>query len=209
MPGTTGIDVIKQARYLEMGARRTPLIALTADATPDTRAAAQKAGVSVFLTKPMVASELLDALAATADADAPAMVETVRVARDAVVLDEAVLAELASLKLGSDFVGKFVDQCLRDAARSLATLEARAEAGDWDGVRDACHAAKGVAGNMGATQLAAACSEGMRPMHADMVREWRPYLASLHEHLARVRMHAPEVLQRLQALADSDGRDKA
>jgi hypothetical protein len=49
----------------------------------------------------------------------------------------------------------------------------------------------------------------MRPTHADMVREWRSYLASLREHLARVRLHAPEVLQRLQALADSDGRDKA
>jgi two-component system sensor histidine kinase RpfC len=209
MPGTSGIDVIKQARYLEMGARRTPLIALTADATPDTRAAAEKAGVSMFLTKPVVAAELLDALAAMAGDGAPAPVETLRVARDAVVLDEAVLAELASLRLGTDFVANFVDQCLRDAARCLATLEARGEACDWDGVRDACHAAKGVAGNMGATQFAAACGEGMRPSHDEMAREWRSYLASLHEHLGRVRQHAPEVLQRLQALAGSDDRGKA
>jgi two-component system sensor histidine kinase RpfC len=208
MPGTSGLDVIKQARYLEMGARRTPLIALTADATPETRAAAQQAGVSVFLTKPVVAAELLDALAAVAgDGSAPAVVEPVRMPREAVVLDETVLAELASLRLGSDFVHKFVEQCIRDAARCLADLETCAQRGDWDGVRDACHAAKGVAGNMGAAQLAAACSEGMRPARADLPRDWRTYLRSLHEHLARVRLRAPEALQRLQELADPGDRD--
>jgi len=58
MPGTSGIDVIKQARYLEMGARRTPLIALTADATPDTRQAAQQAGVSVRMQRGHAAQPL-------------------------------------------------------------------------------------------------------------------------------------------------------
>jgi two-component system sensor histidine kinase RpfC len=207
MPGTSGIDVIKQARYLEMGARRTPLIALTADATPDTREAAQQAGVSLFLTKPVVASELLDALASVAgDASAQPAVEAVRMPREAVVLDESVLAELASLRLGGDFVHKFVEQCIRDAARCLAELETCAQRGDWDGVRDACHAAKGVAGNMGATQLAAACSEGMRPARSHLPRDWRTYLRSLHEHLARVRLRAPEALQRLEELADPGDR---
>jgi two-component system sensor histidine kinase RpfC len=207
MPGTSGLDVIKQARYLELGSRRTPLIALTADATPDTRSAATQAGVSVFLTKPVVAAELLDALAAVAgDGTVAAPAEAVRIAREAVVLDESVLAELASLRLGSDFVQKFVEQCLRDAARCLAELETCAQRGDWDGVRDACHAAKGVAGNMGAAQLAAACGEGMRPSRSDLPTEWRSYLRSLHEHLARVRLRAPEALQRLQELADPGDR---
>lgn len=210
MPGTSGIDVIKQARYLEMGARRTPLIALTADATPDTRQAAQQAGVSVFLTKPVVAAELLDALASVAGDGAPLPAsEPVRMPREAVVLDESVLAELASLRLGGDFVQKFVEQCLRDAARCLGDVETCAQRGDWDGVRDACHAAKGVAGNMGASQLAAACSEGMRPNRSDLPKEWRSYLRSLHEHLARVRLRAPEALQRLQELADPGDRGKA
>lgn len=210
MPGTSGIDVIKQARYLEMGARRTPLIALTADATPDTRHAAQQAGVSVFLTKPVVAAELLDALASVAGDGAPiAANEPVRMPREAVVLDESVLAELASLRLGGDFVQKFVEQCLRDAARCLGDIETCAQRGDWDGVRDACHAAKGVAGNMGASQLAAACSEGMRPSRAELPQDWRSYLRSLHEHLARVRLRAPEALQRLQELADPGDRGKA
>ena len=207
MPGTSGIDVIKQARYLEMGSRRTPLIALTADATPETRATAQQAGVTVFLTKPVVAAELLDALASAADDGAGAApVETLRMPREATVLDESVLAELASLRLGGDFVQQFVEQCLRDAARCLAQIETCAQRGDWDGVRDACHAAKGVAGNMGATVLAAACSEGMRPARADLPRDWRSYLRSLHEHLARVRLRAPEALQRLQELADPGDR---
>ncbi len=209
MPGTSGIDVIKQARYLEMGSRRTPLIALTADATPETRKAAQDAGVSVFLTKPIVAGELLDALAEAAGDGTPRPVESVRVARDAVVLDESVLAELASLRLGSDFVQRFVEQCLRDAARCLGEVEACAQKGDWEGVRDGCHAMKGVAGNMGASQLAAACGEGMRPARAELPQEWRVYVRSLQEHLLRVRQSAPEVMQRLQELSDPGDRGKA
>jgi two-component system sensor histidine kinase RpfC len=206
MPGTSGIDVIKQARYLEMGARRTPLIALTADATPETRAAAQLAGVTAFLTKPVVVAELLEALADAAGDGSTAVAEPVRTVRDAKVIEESVLAELASLRLGGDFVRKFTEQCLRDSTRCLAEIEARAEAADWDGVRDACHALKGVAGNMGAAQLAAACSEGMRPGRTDLPREWRDYVRSLHEHLARVRQQTPECLQRLEEVAGPGDR---
>lgn len=209
MPGTSGIDVIKQARYLEMGARRTPLIALTADATPATRAATQAAGVSIFLTKPVIAAELLDSLADVASDNVPREPAALRSTRDALVLDESVLAELASLRLGGGFVEQFVEQCLRDASRCLADVEASAQRGDWEGVRDACHAIKGVAGNMGAAQLALAAGEGMRPQREDLPREWRGYVSSLQEHLARVRQQAPEALQRLQEVGDSNDRGKA
>jgi two-component system sensor histidine kinase RpfC len=88
-------------------------------------------------------------------------------------------------------------------------VEASAQRGDWEGVRDACHAIKGVAGNMGAAQLALAAGEGMRPQREDLPREWRGYVSSLQEHLARVRQQAPEALQRLQEVGDSNDRGKA
>ena len=75
---------------------------------------------------------------------------------DVQVLDATVLRELDGLKLGSDFVKDFVEQCLRDAARCLAEFDRAGIAGNWDQVREANHALKGVAGNMGASQIVAA-----------------------------------------------------
>jgi two-component system sensor histidine kinase RpfC len=207
LPGTCGIELVRHARHLELGSRRTPLIALATDISPETRRRALQAGVGSFLGRPLVAAELLDALAAAADEGAAAQSQPApRTVREAVVLDETVLAELAALRLGGDFVQQFVDQCLRDAARCLADLEACALQADWDGVRDACQAAKGVAGNMGATQLSAACDEGLRPARHDLPRTWQSYLRALHDHLARVRQRVPGALQRLREQAPAGDR---
>jgi hypothetical protein len=59
---------------------------------------------------------------------------------------------------------------------------------------------------MGAAQLAAACSEGMRPGRTELPREWRDYVRLLHEHLARVRQQTPECLQRLEEVAGPGDR---
>lgn len=207
LPGGCGIELVRHARHLELGSRRTPLIALATDISPETRRRALQAGVGSLLGRPLVAAELLDALAAVADEGAAAQSQPApRTVREAAVLDETVLAELAALRLGGDFVQQFVDQCLRDAARCLADVEACALRADWDGVRDACQAAKGVAGNMGATQLAAGCGEGLRPARHDLPRTWQSYLRALHDHLARVRQRVPEALQRLREQAPAGDR---
>ncbi len=62
MPGTSGIDVIKLYRMARLGEARVPIIALSADATPETRAACLEAGADAYLTKPIEARKLLDAV---------------------------------------------------------------------------------------------------------------------------------------------------
>ncbi len=64
MPDVSGIDVLKQARVLEVGGEATPFIAVSADATVETIQAARAAGVVDFLIKPVTAAVLLDAVAA-------------------------------------------------------------------------------------------------------------------------------------------------
>ncbi|NLA68236.1 MAG: response regulator, partial [Gammaproteobacteria bacterium] len=44
MPGASGLEVLKQARFMEAGKQRTPFIMLTADATPEARAECERAG---------------------------------------------------------------------------------------------------------------------------------------------------------------------
>ena len=66
MPGTSGLDVIKICRMAELGEHRMPIIALSADATAETRRACEEAGVDAYLTKPVEARRLLDSVNALA-----------------------------------------------------------------------------------------------------------------------------------------------
>src|SRR5690606_21460675 len=63
MPVLDGLEVIRQARVMQAGSARTPILVLSADATVDAVREAEAAGAYSFLTKPVVASRLLEALA--------------------------------------------------------------------------------------------------------------------------------------------------
>jgi len=103
------------------------------------------------------------------------------------VISRNVIEELAELHLGGDFLGLFIDECLRDALKSIAELERTAAAQQWDMFRDHCHALKGVAGNMGAVRLAAAASETMKLGNWQLPREWRQRIRGLREQLELAR----------------------
>ena len=59
MPGISGLDVVKLHRMAHLDEARLPVVALSADATPETRGAAEEAGVDVYLTKPVEPRHLL------------------------------------------------------------------------------------------------------------------------------------------------------
>ena len=62
MPASDGIEATRRIRAAEAG-RRTPIIALTADALSEDRDACLKAGMDGFLTKPLDRERLADVLA--------------------------------------------------------------------------------------------------------------------------------------------------
>jgi len=198
MPGVSGLDVLKQVRVMEAGGQAlTPFIVLSADATAVTVRACEQAGARAFLTKPIVVGRLLDALADVALGTSDSQIKPTQVVAEAqaaeTVISRNVLEELAELHLGGDFLGLFLDECLRDALKSISELERTGAAAQWDLFRDHCHALKGVAGNMGAVQLAAAASDMMRLGNWQFPREWRHRIRGLREHLerARVALKAP------------------
>jgi two-component system sensor histidine kinase RpfC len=193
MPGVSGLDVLKQVRVMEAGAQQlTPFIVLSADATASTVRACEQAGARAFLTKPVVVARLLDALADVALGSSESQIQpaqiTAQVAAEEHVISRNVLEELKELQLGNDFLALFIDECMRDALKSIGELERTGASTQWDMFRDHCHALKGVAGNMGAVRLASAASESMRLGNWQLAREWRQRIKGLREQLETARI---------------------
>jgi two-component system sensor histidine kinase RpfC len=157
---------------MQAGGPRTPILVLSADATVDAVRDAEAAGAFAYLTKPVVASRLLEALADIAGGagEEPAVPRKDRLVP---TLRTDVLEELAGMGLGHGFLADFVDQCLRDASRCLAEAERGAASSRWEAVREAAHALKGVAENIGAQALVERCSELMRSSDAVLAKECR------------------------------------
>lgn len=62
MPEMDGIEATRQIRAKAGRCSKVPIIALTADATAETNAQCMAAGANIFLSKPVIASELLDSI---------------------------------------------------------------------------------------------------------------------------------------------------
>jgi len=192
MPGVSGLDLLRELRVMESGGgKRTPVIVLTADVTPEAIQQCAQAGARAFLPKPVVAARLLDTLAEVATSGQASSPQPISARVELPVGDEdfdpGVLEELGALGMGETFVREFIAQCLRDAEGCLASLEKSGEAGEWAAVRDHAHALKGVSSNLGLIRVAAASSEWMRLPEWQLTREWRPRLAALRERMAQGR----------------------
>src|SRR3546814_2894362 len=123
MPGVSGVEIMKQTRFMEAGRKRTPFIVLTADATAEARLECERAGAYAFITKPVIVEKLLEKLAEIAEGAAPAAaVEAAAPAADRSLISQHILDELREMGLGEEFVQRFLVECVRDARKCLADL---------------------------------------------------------------------------------------
>ena len=192
MPGLSGLDLLRQLRVMEAGGgRRTPVLVLSADVTPESIQRCERAGARAFLSKPLSAARLLDTLAevaATGRSPAP-----VPASRDEAgptpegALDGRVLDELAQLGMGEGFEREFVTQCLADADASIDAIERAAGAGEWEALREHAHALKGVASNVGLVRVASLSGEVMRLAEWQLAREWRQHAGTLRDRMRQAR----------------------
>jgi len=189
MPSLSGIDMLRQLRVMEAGGHaRTPVVILSADATPESVQACKDAGARAFISKPFAVAKLLDSIAEIAlglAVSAPAEEARPTTSGNDDVLDSSVLDEFAAIGMGAAFEADFVGQCVADARMVLVRMRRAGEDADWDQVHEQAHAMKGVAGNLGLIQLATHAGQMMRMTGFELAREWRRHCDTLAERLRR------------------------
>lgn len=174
MPVMNGLDATKLHRFASLGRARTPIYALTADVTPDTRQACAEAGMDGCLHKPIEQQELqtvlmsisgrrsvvaaLGAAAMTSDAPEPvARLEDKPLDLDQIPsADPATMASLHQLG-GVDFVADLVAQFTTDALGQIDLLRRAVEQVDSAAFRDVAHSLRSSAANVGARRMFAVC----------------------------------------------------
>ena len=196
MPVMDGYEAARQIRRREGGARRVPIIALTADAMKGAEQQCRDAGMDDYLTKPLDRDRLADAIARhlrrasprntngdsslsmaelSAGLDAPVDWARFMTATDG---DKAFAQELVQLFIDSG------DAALRDISAALGR-------GDMAGIGSAAHSLKGSSASICAQSASAAAARLEQAAHLGSVDE----LSQLEEQLRREARRAMEYLR--------------
>jgi len=206
MPKLSGIDAVKQLRMMEPIGPPTPFIAISADVTLETIELARKAGITDFLPKPLVVKELLDRLAAISqttkqEKNPPEIHNKVygfsTLSSTTEVIDKSMLGEMFSIGLGGNFVEALIKETLADMAHNLQRAHHALATADTNELREASHALKGIAINIGAMKLAHTCCE--RAHIGKDKKSLRAYVNTLEVLIQEIHQYLPVVVKELQA----------
>ena len=199
MPVMGGLEAAKIFRFTWEGASRPTLVALTADATQESRKACEEAGFDGYLTKPVEVQkflELVDSLVPTGRKEtAAATVAPVSTAgipsadrdRSGDAIDPATFHDLAALGGKGDFLERLIRIFLETGEQKIDNIETAILARDYGLVSDLAHALKGSAGQIGAKRLAELCHQMSYAQPADLKKEENYFVKTLKEEFDRVR----------------------
>jgi len=163
MPDMSGPDVIKLFRASSIGARKLPIIILSADATPAAKQQSLEAGADEFLTKPVSASTLFAAIERVTAGHAARDAQGTDAAKHAldtpqVLVDPDRIAALRRIARGDGkFLDKYIVAAFAEIEKAISDLRVAAARGDTRGARDAIHIIEGTGGSIGAVALVANC----------------------------------------------------
>ena len=163
MPVMDGLSAATALRRREGGGVRTPIVALTADATDTGRDACLAVGMDDYLTKPF-SREVLHATLAKWLVQS-AVVTDVPVAEapagDERLLDRATLDALRALPRSGpkDMLSHIGEIYLSDSSRLVTTIDEALRSGEAASLARAAHAWRSYNGNVGAHALARLCRE--------------------------------------------------
>lgn len=208
MPGISGIDVIKLYRVGSLGEARVPIIALSADATPETRAACMEAGADAYLTKPIEARKLLARINELAAKDDSQVDVSLTASNEATVarisdhprykvdtqpvIDWPVIRQLIQYGAGDEFVMEIFRDFVADTEDLFASIELASNERDVAAFRNRVHALRSSSGNMGAAVISRLCAEVLGSDHQDLEANIGQYSARLRNAFDDFRHQFPQ-----------------
>jgi CheY-like chemotaxis protein/HPt (histidine-containing phosphotransfer) domain-containing protein len=153
MPVVDGLQATREIRRQEGGGRRTPIVAMTANAMRGDQEACLAAGMDDYVSKPFDPAQVLESVARwLATPDSQAGPSAGGVAQELPVLELGVVDKLAQMMAPSRF-NTLVAAYLDHGRVQIARLGALAGAADLDGLMHEAHEIHGMAGNFGARRL--------------------------------------------------------
>lgn len=200
MPVLNGIEATKLHRFASLGKPRLPIVALTADATPETKQRCEEAGMDACVIKPIEPARLLNIIESIVGekqvSDEQAFTESETVKRitshpkfkssDAASVDIRALTDLEALG-GAKFVDELIADFNRDTEALLADLKQSAKAGDVTAFREQLHAMRSGAANIGARRIYKMCLSWRHIGERELDQRGNDYLAKLGMEFESVR----------------------
>lgn len=157
MPDMDGLEVTRLRRLAELGGARTPIVGMTADASPGLVEKCRSAGMDDCLVKPVsmqVLRQLLAKISATSS-QIQSTAGTATIVRDITgepKIDGALISSLESIG-GQAFVQEVLSDFHRDAASLLNDLSFAMAQADIAKSRFVGHALASASANIGAVQV--------------------------------------------------------
>jgi two-component system, sensor histidine kinase and response regulator len=207
MPEMDGYAATRQIRRRERESkgRRTPIIAMTANAMQGDREKTLEAGMDDYVPKPVKREELeavLQRWVYKSGDDGPTVLETDVDSNggdaDIDPLDRGVLADLRDLQEEGepDLLKELTELFLADVPLQIAVLRKVVEAGDIPSVERIAHTLRGSCGNLGARTMEALCAELEETARSGDLRAAQELISSLEEEFGRARLALEEEVSR-------------
>ncbi|WP_051713263.1 hybrid sensor histidine kinase/response regulator [Spirillospora albida] len=211
MPVLDGLAATRRIRAELPPDRQPPIIAMTASALPEDRAACREAGMQHYLAKPVRAPDLAAVLAKLPAARRTAPETAAEPEQTGLEPERAVagsaqdrgngvdgraaaIGERLADLLGPDpspdeftLVGRLVDSFVEKVGSAVEELEEAAGRRDAEAVRMSAHSLEGSAGNMGAEALADLCRRVQAEIRAGRAEAVAPLVAEIRAETAVVR----------------------
>ena len=197
MPVLHGLEAMKIYRMTDRTVPRMPIIILTANATTEAKRECEEAGVDAFLTKPIDAPTLLEAVARLTSTqnkadDTPKIANKTpqpAIARDALLLNENTLRHLKLLGAEKDdFLYSVIQGFFSEGAQLIEAMETALLKNDYTAFKELAHALKGSSGNVGAEALHQVCREISRLNHSELRVSGKDLLSKTQDSFSATRL---------------------
>jgi two-component system, sensor histidine kinase and response regulator len=182
MPVMDGFTATRRIREMELsrGAKRLPIIALTANVMSEDREKCLAAGMDAHLGKPIEPAQVIEALS-----------RFLKAAPSAPAIDRGALKELTGGD--AEFERELAQTFVSSGDQCLAEIIAALKASDFDTVRKRAHSLKGASANIHARELSQAASSLENAVRENALPAIGALVTDLSEKLAAVNAELRQV----------------